>query len=235
MIEAGLEFVDRIDLVMEAFSSLPEHIRPIYFSHGELISSDFDRFIDKKRFSEFLNDSNSGFFLLGECVKYSIRIISGKYIICDCFLDVDPHFAIEFLKHMSTAFPYFGFACEPSEREWRNRLVVQQGENSITGWVGRDSIKYLPGIYWLTLISDELAMKHNVSYSILESYAYEHIRLSGQNLFRFYEKPTDWPGNPEVSKLYNSIPSLFHIEKIRNDAEMAKNFIELNLILRAWR
>jgi hypothetical protein len=236
MIEAGLEFIDNIDLVLEKLVRLPGLLRPTYFSHEERVENEFDRVDDQNRFQSFLKSSKSGFFLTGAGVTYSIRIISEKSLICDCFLNVEPQLAIAFLKHMSEASPCFGFACDPSEREWRNRLVILQGENETKAWVGRDTHKYLPGLYWLTLISDDLAKKHGISYPKLSASACEYSELvGGQHLFRFYETPADWRDNYAVAKLYESTPSLFKIDSIRSEAESAVNFLELHSVLRNWR
>src|SRR5438128_2045640 len=117
MIEAGLEFEDATDRVLTAFAGLPLPLRPIHFSHEEKVGSDADRIEDGKRFAAFVAKSKSGFFLLGPAVTYSIRIASGRPLVCDGFIDVKPEIAKQFLEHMSRAQPIFGFACAPSERD----------------------------------------------------------------------------------------------------------------------
>jgi hypothetical protein len=153
MIEAGFDFDCTIDQVLAALTTLPTPLRPFYFSHEEKISSNLDIIDDCKRFSEFLKKAKSGFFLLGSSVTYSLRVSQGKPLICECFIDVEIESVTQLLKHMAIPQLIFGFACDPGEREARNRVKVKLGENLIESWVGRNVHKYLPGFYWLTLLS----------------------------------------------------------------------------------
>jgi hypothetical protein len=236
MIEAELEFEGSIDPVLAAFSELPTSLQPVYFSHGETPASDADRIVDQKRFAAFVAKSKSGFFLLGPGLTYSLRIADGKPLICNCFLDVAPEAAEFLLRHMSRARPLFGFACAPDERERRNRVTTQQGVNRIESWVGRDTQRYVPGLYWLTLLPETLARQHNVPLSDLSAVAQQHIELQdGQHLFRFYERPEDWKSNSAVSDLRMSLPGVFDIEKIKQPLMAAKNFLELDALLQDWR
>lgn len=236
MIEAGLEFGGQVGQVVMAFSTLPSSLRPIYFSHEEKVSSPGDRLEDQKRLSAFVKKSSSGFFLLGKGVTYSIRIAVGKQLICDCFIDVEPERAKQFLVHMALAQPLFGFACSPDEREHRNRVTTQQGSSVVESWVGRDTEKYVPGFYWLTLLSDALAARHRISLTAVERVAREHTVLpGGQHLFCFYDSPEDWRKSPAVMDLCASLPGVFDIAKLKSQLAVAKNFIELNSMLRDWK
>ena len=236
MIEAGLEFDGVIDRVVAAFAELPLSLRPIHFSHEEKVGSDADRIEDQKRFAAFVAKSKSGFFLLGPAVTYSIRVASGRPLVCDCFIDVEPEIAKQFLMHMSKAQPLFGFACESGERERRNRVTTQQGVNTIESWVGRDVQKYVPGFYWLTLLPDAMAKQHGVPLSAVEDVAQEHIELEGgQHLFRFYERPEDWQATSVVAELCASLPGVFDVERVKSQLPAAKNFLELNSMLRDWK
>lgn len=167
---------------------------------------------------------------------YDIGLAGNKPIICNCFLDVEPDLAKRFLLHMVAAQPTFGFACTPEEREYRNRVIVKQGINTIESWVGRDYQKYVPGFYWLTLLPDVLAKKHGVSLSEVEKVAQEHMELEGgQHLFRFYERPEDWQSTDKVAKLCASLPGVFDVGKVKPQAEAAKNFLELDEMLGDWK
>jgi len=236
MIEAGLDFEGAIDRVVTAFADLPEPLRPVHFSHEEKLASDADRIDDQMRFAVFVAKSKSGFFLLGPGVTYSVRIATGKPLVCDCFLELTPEALEQFLKHMSKAKPVFGFACVPGERERRNRVTTRQGVNVIESWVGRDTKKYVPGFYWLTLLPDALAEQHGVPLSSVKAVAQEHVELEGGlHLFRFYERPEDWQETPAVTKLCASLPGVFDVEKVKLQLSAAKSFLDLNSMLRKWK
>jgi hypothetical protein len=236
MIEAGLEFDDdRVGRVVDAFAALPPSLRPVHFSHEEHVQSAADRIDDQARFSTFVSRSQSGFFLLGQEVTYSIRIATGRSLVCDCFLKVEPELAKQLLVHMSAAGPIFAYACSPEEREHRNRLVVRRGTDTIEGWVGRDPKKYVPGLYWLTFLSDALMKMHDVSWSALAAAAREQIKLEGGQLFRFYEWPEDWQKTTAVSSLCASLPGVFDIERIKPELSTAKTVLDLTSMLRRWK
>lgn len=236
MLEAGLEFEDSADRVVMAFAELPLSLRPTHFSHEETVGSDTDRIEDRKRLTPFVAKRKSGFFLLGPGLTYSIRVASGRPLVCDCFFDVSPELAKQFLEHMSRARPSFGFASAPGERERRNRIAIQQGANAIESWVGRDTQKYVPGFYWLTLLSSAFAKQHGIAISAVKAVAEEHTELEGrQHLFRFYERPEDWQKTSSVTELCASLSGVFDIEKIKPQLSAAKTFLELNSMLRDWK
>lgn len=236
MIEAGLEFETDIDSVLAAFAALPPPLRPSYFSHEEKIVDTTDRVEDRGRFAAFRARSQSGFFLLNDVATYSLRVATGKPLICDCFLDVQPELGRKFLIHMAVAHPLFGFVCAPEEREHRNRVTVHQGNNKIEGWVGRDTRKNIPGFYWLTLLSEELVERHRVSLTAIEAVAQEHLPLEGgRHLFRFYDRPEDWQKTNAVTELCSSLPGVFDVAKVKLQFLAAKNFLELHEILQNWR
>jgi hypothetical protein len=236
MIEAGLEFDYEVGLVVAVLAALPPKLRPIYFSHDEKVGSNTNRLADHKKFAAFLAKSKLGFFLLCPEITYSIRIAVGKPLVCDCFIDLEPEYAEQFLAHMATAKPRFGFACMPAEREHRNRVTTQQGANKIESWVGRDTQKYLPGFYWLTLLSDGIARQHGISFSAVEVAAQEHVMLEGgQHLFRFYQRPEDWSATSTVAQLCASLSGVFNIEKVTQQLQSTKNFLELSASLKNWK
>jgi|SRR6185312_1172663 len=235
MIEAGLEFPPSARRhVVEAFLSLPEELRPTHESVNE--SEIGSEIRDYSAFLRALEKRETGLFLKNIAVTYDISLAGQASIICSCFLDVNPFLVKSFMVHMATARPIFGFACAPEEREYRNRVTTKQGVNTIESWVGRDTKKYIPGLYWLTLLPAELAEKQGVSLSTIGETALEHLELEGQqHLFRFYEKPEDWRSAGAVKELCSSLPGIFDVEKARPQLESAKTFLELNTMVNTWK
>lgn len=236
MIESTVEFQYRHDIlrsIVAAFCSLPEGLRPTHHSLGE--DEPGDEIRDAQKFIDSLDGAKLGPFLRGPGITYDIRFAGTKPIICNCFLEVEPDLAKEFLIHMASMNPIFGFACDSGEREQRNRIVVKQGINTIESWVGRDPQKYVPGFYWLTLLPEALAAKHGIQLSDVEKAAEEHIMLDGgQHLFRFYERPEDWKITEKVAQVCSSIPGAFDIEKIRPEIMTAETYQELDALLSKW-
>ncbi len=232
MLQAGLEFEEDVSQVLTTMTAL----RPLYFSHEERIKNDADRVSGDKRLASFIEKSRSGFFLLGDAVTYAVRVAAGRPVVCDCFIDLETAAAVQLLTHVSTAAPRFGFACEPSEREHRNRIVTQLGINKVESWVGRDIERYVPAFYWLTLLTDALAERHGVSLSAVRAAALEHVDLGqGRQLFRFNERPQDWRTTSAVSELCGSLSGVFNMDRLRSGLNGARNVLELNSILRNYR
>jgi hypothetical protein len=236
MLEAGVECWNEREAIVEAFMALPEELRPLHFSHHEKLDSINNRTDDRKRLMRFLAKSSSGFFLLGPRVTYSIRSAVSKSTVCDCFLEVAPHSVKELLIGMAALHPVFGFACTKEEREHRNRIATRRGENIIESWVGRDSERYVPGLYWLTLLSEDLATKHGVPLSRVIGAALEHVELEGgQHLLRFYDAPENWKSASGVTELITALPGIFNVERVKPQLQAAETFVDVSSVVGSWR
>jgi hypothetical protein len=237
MITAELEFESgSLDRVLASFLSLPPSLRPTHFSDDEVDVSCRKAIDNSKDFTLFFDKRTTGFFLFGPTLNCLGSIAPGKSVLMYCSIDGEPDLAKQFLIHMALAQPIFGFACAPEERECRNRVTIKQGVNSIESWVGRDTQKYVPGLYWLTLLPAALAQKHNIPLTVVEGIALDHIEIEGgQHLFRFYEEPEDWRSTVAVAELCSSLPGVFDVEKARPQLAAAKNFLDLNATIRSWK
>jgi hypothetical protein len=237
MFSAELEFEsESLDRVLAAFLSLPPSLRPTHFSDDEVDVSRRKAIDNSRDLTLFFNKRTTGFFLFGPALNCLASIAPDKSILMYCSIDGEPDLAKQFLIHMALAQPIFGFACSPEEREGRNRVVTKQGVNTIESWVGRDTRKYIPGLYWATLLPVGLAEKHGVPLSVIEGAALEHLELEGgQHFFRFYEEPGDWRSTAAVAELCSSLPGVFDIEKVRPQLAAAKNFLDLNAMVRNWK
>lgn len=235
MIEIRLEFKPgMLKQLAEKLLSLPLELRP---SHVSLAENEKAKAIgDKKGFIDSLNEGSLGPYLTGDHCAYQISLAAPKPIICEGTLDAQPALAKLFLMEMSSISPIFGFACLQEEWFQKNRITTQQGINKIESWVGRDTEKYVPGLYWLTLISDALSDRHGVSLSAVQNEAKEHVTLEGgQHLFRFYDQPEDWRKTSSLSAFCRSTPGIFDLEAVRKKAQKTSNFLELNSLLSEWK
>jgi hypothetical protein len=110
------------------------------------------------------------------------------------------------------------------------------GASKIESWVGRDTQRYVPGLYWLTLLPEALARQHGVPLAAVRAVARQHIDLeNGQHLFRLYERPEEWQETSAVTDFSASLPGVFDVEKIKPQFMAAKNFLDLNALVREWR
>jgi hypothetical protein len=235
MIKAELEFPFSMrHLALEKLLTLPEALRPTRQTLGE---DEVGIMIgDPKAFLQTFELPSIGVYLRNSTTLYDLRRLRNSNLIVGAYFDAIPDIAVkDFLIHMASAHPIFGFACVAEERERRNRITTKLGANTIESWVGRDTRRYVPGLYWWTLLAASLAEQHGIPLSTIVGAAKEHIELEGnQHLLRFYEKPEDWRSAAVVAKLYRSLPGVFDVEKLRPKLQGATTFLELNAILDAW-
>jgi len=219
--------------VLEAFLSLPGELRPTHHRVGEdeprLPIGDIGAFCDTKIAKK------SGFLLHAKRVSYDLNPLGEFPIICNCF-EIKENLAEKFLLHVAKARPTFGYCCTEEEEIRRNKFFGKIGINSIESWFGRDPEKNIPGLYWLTVIAEDLAKKHHVPLAALEAIALEHRVLpGGVHFFRFYEKASDWLSNKKVPELCASLPGLFDIGTVTPQITDGMTYREYMEELRKWK
>lgn len=235
MIQAKLEFnSDSFDNVLAAFLGLPDGLRPDRYSSNE--NARGRPISDREKFFAFVDNETLGFFLKGQNIIYDLH--RGKpSILCNSFMDVEPRLMEQFLISMASENPYFGYACATEELYYRNRIItVLNKKTTAESWVGRNINRYLPGLYWLTLLPQWLADKHHIPVEKLHEAALEHIHLPGhQNLFKFYDRPENWEHHKDrIDQLCRSIPGIFDVKKPRHLTEGVRNVRELDNALKDW-
>ena len=131
----------------------------------------------------------------------------------------------------------FGYACAHEEREHRNRVVRKMSYGVHEGWVGRDFSRYLPGLYWLTVIPVDLQQRLGVSVDRLRDLALELKLLSNRNwLVRLYEEPQGWRNEaPRVDAWCATTPGAFSKSAAEESLSGAQNFIEASTLMKEWR
>jgi hypothetical protein len=237
MIEAEFVFGwGEAERAVSALLSLTSPIRPTRFSGTEVIEDERDIVDDSQRLCAFLTNRNSGFFLTGDHATYHFRVVPTRDVTCNCFFEVDETLVQEFAECMAKASPIYGYSCYPEERKWRNRLSVKlKNLQMLETWVGRDPRKYIPGLYWLTVISEELAQQHHISLTDIACDAEFICNYGSITLFLFFQHPEDWLQYRErIDKLCTKYRGIFSLNRIRALLEGESNFLELNALLSNW-
>jgi hypothetical protein len=263
MIRATAYFRNGIgsDALVEALKELPEPIRPVYFAADEGRIKKADKLTDEKRFHAFLKENALGFFLYTENnSSYDISTSSVGYAHVGLYAtsEVQNDCAVYFLKRMAELNPVFGYACDYQEQTpdstgsyvlsngdsigeyyHRNRHYFTIGKNHIESWIGRDLDKYIPGVYWLTLLSDDMLARHGVNVADLlsETVANETLENRSIHLLRFFDKPEDWRENAvRLDNLCERINGIFSRRAVDKAlANKVVNYLEYSEIIRNWR
>ena len=141
------------------------------------------------------------------------------------------------MERMAALGPLFGFASAWDEHRHRNELDVRLRVVRIQTFVGKDLSKYIPGVYWLTLLPDALIARHGVQLAKLEEAALEHVHLGdGQRLFWFHDRPDAWrERTDELDALCAALPGVFNIADLRSRLVGVTEENEFDAVVDPWR
>lgn len=235
IIETSIEFLETTsDDLLRRLLDLPPTLRPTHFNIGEdeprLPLSSFDRL------PADLRARQAGYFLYGPSSSFEVAVLPRGGIDLMGNLHLPPDQVEAYFLHLTSLQPAYGYAALPEERVARNRVSHQFGLNQIEAWVGRRSDKWLPGLYWLNLLSDEVATRHGVAVDELASASHRYLKLgNGLHLFQLYLLPQDWRGSDIYSEFSQKIPGLFDIEVVKRRLPVTKNFLQLQGELHKWQ
>lgn len=240
-VKIGVYF-DREDAnrVIDSLLSLPSAFRPIFFSEEESLKSRDDQLADEQRFREFRDRNPAGFFLFSESCLYNFFINRKGYSVALVYLE-DRRLYSEIpilFGAVAEASSIFGYACDSEEYDHRNRYYITIGMNQIEDWIGRDLEKYIPGVYWYTLFSDELLSKHGVDLAGLtaEAISTETLGDGSLHLLKFFENPEDWKENAErLDKLCERTDGVFSRKSVETAVSGVSNYLEYDDIIADWR
>ena len=243
MIAATLYFENNVDVgdLVGCIQGLPEPIRPIYFAEDEGKIVKANVLSNEARFEKFRKKNSTGFFLCAEnntLIDISTRRVG--YVEVTLYLadGVSGEFASVFFKVLIDRKPFFGFACDEEEYDRRNRFYITIGKNRVESWIGLDLEKYIPGVYWYTLLSDELLSKHGVNLASLsaEAISKEALGDGSLHLLKFYEKPEDWKENAErLDERCKCTDGVFSRRSVEAAVSGMSNYLEYDDIIADWR
>lgn len=249
--------------LVETLKTLPELIRPVYFAEDEGKIIKANRLDDNERFRAFLKKNSAGFFLYAEnrtCINFTATSGSGNnYSDATLWLanGLSSELAATFLKCVVEHKPVFGFACYDPERvpdasgsyvishngvcseyDHRNTHFITLGKNNIESGIGRKLDKYIPGVYWLTLLSDGLLAKHGVKLADLaaEAMAVETLGDGSLHLLKFFESPEEWKENADrLDALCGRVDGVFSRRLVEEAVAGITNYLEYDEAIAKWR
>ena len=219
--------------VVGALCSLPEPLRATRHGEGE---GEVTQPIEDV--ATFLMSLSSGLVLRAKSAQYIVWAPYGNQIECMCrFKARATPLVKNFMEHMATVKPVFGFASAWDEYAHRNQIDVRLRLYREQAIVGKDLSKYVPGLYWVTLLPDDLAKRHGVLLSKVRQVALEHVDLGGgQQLFRFHDHPSKWRAHADdLDGLCAAMPGVFNIAHLRSRLVGVTEEKEFDAIMKPWR
>lgn len=170
--------------MLHSIAALPKPLRPNYFTVGERVrNKEASRIDNTETFSAFVDEHvrrMSGCDLIGDKISYGIFVGAARdaqrqptHVGCSVILRGPrwhPH-DLEFLLRQLCTFPVVESAEACLREEWihRHKYVKDIGDMSISGTLGVDISASLPGLYWWTVFSDDLAQRHNLDLNNLST------------------------------------------------------------------
>ena len=250
MITVKLFFETGLDgrSVVKNLLKLPTPIRPVFFTEDEVYFKEDEGKIVKanvlsneRRFNDFLQEHQLGFFLYTEDRKTECHLQTGSgYNMVDIDIESRDHgiYITDIIMCLDELNPVFGFSCDLMEYYHRHRYCIKIGPWSIESWIGRDLKKYVSGVFWYTLLSDVLLDMHGVNLADLsaEAISTETIGDGSLHLLRFFDRPEEWQQNKQrLDDLCERVDGVFS----RRPADQALNGVtslnEYDEVHASWR
>jgi hypothetical protein len=231
-----------IDDVVNSLNDLSSPIKPLYYGEDENRYSPNDRLEDLGRFNDFKKDNGCGYFLFSKSCCYNVSM--NRFGHAEIFVDLDITKSGLNIAHAQEVIDcvrkhglIFGFAADRNEYFHRNQLSFFVSVGYLTTWVGRDLRKYLPGFYWLTAISENIAIQHGLDLARLPKYI-QVFSAEGKTrckMFRFYESPWQWKKyKRQIDDLCEEMKGVFSIREVK-DYKRYRKLPELNQYLSQYR
>lgn len=127
--------------------------------------------------------------------------------------------------------------CDHDEFKYRNLIHLDLGTMQVESWVGRDVSRYVPGLYYLTAISNQLLLSLHVGEASLEGLArFLHRKTSEGRLFEFYDDIDKWEEFAGyLDKLCVELNWIFSKSLLERQLVGVKNYKEARNVLKNWR
>lgn len=244
MITVELYFEVGLDAgsVVKSLRELPVPIRPMYFAEDEGRIVKANVLSDEQRFAGFLDRNKMlGFFLYSEDRKTSIHLrtwgLGDDYVNLDLEIEEHAKYVTDFIMCLVEHGPIYGFACDLEERYHRNYHVMKIAPWTFNHYIGRDLKKYIPGVYWYTLISDGLLERHGVNLDDLSAGAISTDTLGdgSLHLLKFYGRTDEWQQNKQrLDDLCEQVPGVFSRRVADDMFKEVKSYKEHGEIRDLW-
>lgn len=211
-------------------TNLPVSLRPVVYSEAE----------DELRVNIDLTKIN--------CIEDIRGCLWAQDCEYDIYVNMDRSFSIfisndeseeieQMMRDFSELEIEFGYACHSDERLHRNRIIQKKEYGTLESWVGRDYNKYLPGLYWITLIPNCLIKKFGIDVDEIRDLADKFEIKSNGNIFaRFYDDPDQWQARAEaIDSWCARTPGCFYKPPVESEAAKIPDFMGMSDFLFDYR
>jgi hypothetical protein len=198
--------------VVESLLGLPSDYRPIYYSFSE-------RFLKTNLVSDTLNFQKACNAGIGIALKAKKLVYffdpgrRGSSFEVTVFPKANANATKAAFEQLAVLGAFFSFACNYNEYSWRHNLYAHVADSGIrTLWAGRNCLHYVPGFYWLTMISEKYAFVHGVDLLKVADAAISSKKIDAdRHIFQFYNDPSEYISNKNAENLCETLDGVFNI------------------------
>lgn len=233
IIDSTIKYIN-LDLshIVSFLLNLPQEYLPVWYKLDEVVNSK-KMITSEKDFEEFIQrNSEYGFSLYNDNIEYDLKPARDEI-----WIRIEEEYVTDnFLNLLLETKPYWGYFADFNEIVFRNKIVKKIGNNSIETWIGRDIMKYLPGLYWINIISNEAFEKFKLNFDNLSN-ANSKLTINHKyKLLKLYEKANDWYSSVDLTNIiYDSQERIFDKRFIENKVESVDNYVEYKSILKDFK
>lgn len=220
--------IGEANAVISALAEQPVNMRPTHHSNDE---DSARREIDLSQLDKF--DDWLG-FLWAPAGGYEVSSDERETLTVFAFSD-DALGIEQLIVRLSREKVVFGYAACSEERAHRNRISEKKPYGIHEGWVGRDIKRYLPGVYWITLVPLKTLENLGIALDAIREIAISTEIVENTNvLAKLYERPTEWSKKAEaVDAWCIKTSGCFSKKKVEAEAEGVTDFLEMSEIIYA--
>lgn len=231
----------RLDEAVAGVVSLPGSLRPTHFSEEEGIRSAEDRLSDRDAFDRFVNSHPEGFYLIGDGLLYDVSSankdgLASVVLYAERVLTSGD--AESIFRALATIEPVFGCAASEHEYRHRNKVIKESDGQALEAWVGRDAESYVPGLYWLTLLSRSHSRQVGLDLDALirEDGLRSKALTDDLVLVETCESANDWEScAARIDALCERHAGIFSKRLVARDVKTARGLLDLRSILSRWK
>ncbi len=216
--------------VLRAMEPVPSGYRPNTYSPAE---DESGQTFDPAECRDLLRET--GLHLRADCARYDFSPRgAGGTLYFELVGDDDT--LVDVFQQLSRSLPTFAHCSAEGEWYHRNRVSFAVAGSTADIWVGRDHSRYVPGLYWLTCLSEELVVRHGIDASALEAAALSTSRGASSLLFRFFERSSQWEAEEKrMDDLCESLVGVFSIREPRKAVLSCGSMLQAISRAREWK
>lgn len=228
--------LEKIPQVIERF---PKAIRPTHFGQSEE-KNDPKYPLSSPNAMEALEElTNSGYILFCRDITYNLtpplRSFGELFVSSESEGVLGANDLMDMTQVLTDAGFEFGFIAEWEEYVHRNQYEFQLPSGTVQSWVGRDLVRYLPGLYWTTVLGIGLAEKCVLD---KEKWPWPIKTLDfGPKYWglRLFTQPANWSEYAaRIDAVCEQNKHIFSMDRVRQQFKRAGNYLEFVRLVKNW-